>query len=127
MVAKPDPQAFRLVLDHLGLTGRDVLFTDDSTEKLAGAAAVGMAVHHFVGAETLRRELAARGLLAGGVPDQRSSSPSRRFRPPGHRADGPWPCPCAQGRRSARSAPRRIFPASSRSGSVTYSNVRGIL
>ena len=69
-VAKPDPEAFRLVLDHLGLTGREVLFTDDSAEKLTGAVAVGMAVHHFVGADGLRRELSARGLVAREVPDQ---------------------------------------------------------
>jgi len=62
-VAKPDPQAFRLVVDRLGLEGPDVLFTDDSAEKLTGAVAVGMAVHHFEGVDGLRRELAARGLV----------------------------------------------------------------
>jgi putative hydrolase of the HAD superfamily len=65
-VAKPDPEAYRLVLGHLGLAGPNVLFTDDSAEKLAGAAALGMPVHHFVGADALRRELATRGLVADG-------------------------------------------------------------
>jgi HAD superfamily hydrolase (TIGR01509 family) len=62
-VAKPDPRAFRLVLEHLGLRGADVLFTDDSSEKLSGASAVGMVVHHYVGVDGLRRALAARGLV----------------------------------------------------------------
>jgi putative hydrolase of the HAD superfamily len=69
-VAKPDPEAFRLVLAYLGLAGPDVLFTDDSAEKLAGAVTLGIAVHHFVGADALRRELATRGLVSAGRPDQ---------------------------------------------------------
>lgn len=61
--AKPDPRAFRHVLDALGLPGEAVFFTDDSPSKLAGAVEVGMATHAFVGRDDLRQELGARGIL----------------------------------------------------------------
>ena len=42
---KPDRRVFGQVLDKLGLPATDVLFTDDSPTKLAGADALGMVTH----------------------------------------------------------------------------------
>lgn len=55
--AKPDPRAFRHVLDALGLPPADVFFTDDSPSKLTGAAELGMLTHHFTGIDALRSAL----------------------------------------------------------------------
>lgn len=55
--AKPDPSAFRHVLDALALPADEVFFTDDSPSKLRGADEVGMITHHFTGVGTLRRTL----------------------------------------------------------------------
>lgn len=61
-VAKPDPRAFRHVLDALSLDAAEVLFTDDSASKLAGAVAVGMPTHHFHRASDLRATLREYGV-----------------------------------------------------------------
>lgn len=61
--AKPDAQAFRHVLDALGVPGNTVFFTDDSPAKLAGAVEVGMHAHPFVGRAELRQELTRVGAL----------------------------------------------------------------
>lgn len=61
-VAKPDPMAFEHVCTALGVDGTEVFFTDDSVAKMAGAAAIGMTVHHFVDVDDLRRRLHALGL-----------------------------------------------------------------
>jgi glucose-1-phosphatase len=55
--AKPDRRAFEHVLEVLGVDGPEVLFTDDSPAKLAGAVEVGMHAHAFVGRDELRQEL----------------------------------------------------------------------
>lgn len=54
---KPDLRAFQHVLDHLSLAGDEVFFTDDSTSKLHGARELGMKVHHYTSADTLREAL----------------------------------------------------------------------
>jgi putative hydrolase of the HAD superfamily len=41
-VRKPDPVAFCLVLDQLGLTAGECLFVDDSEDNLEAAAAIGL-------------------------------------------------------------------------------------
>jgi putative hydrolase of the HAD superfamily len=41
-VLKPDPAAFALLLDALGLAASEVLFTDDQVHNVQAAAAVGM-------------------------------------------------------------------------------------
>ena len=61
--AKPDRRAFEHVLEALGLTGPEVVFTDDSPAKLAGAVEVGMHAHAFVGRDDLRQELVRLGVL----------------------------------------------------------------
>lgn len=60
--AKPDPRAFTHVLDALRLRAEQVLFTDDSASKLAGASALGMPTHHFTGVAGLRAALNAAGI-----------------------------------------------------------------
>lgn len=55
--AKPDRRAFEHVLEALGLRPADVFFTDDSSDKLAGAEAVGMRTHLFDGADGLETAL----------------------------------------------------------------------
>lgn len=62
-LVKPDPAIYRLLLDRNGLAAAQCLFIDDSARNVAGAEAVGMKGHHFVSPETLRADLAARGLL----------------------------------------------------------------
>jgi len=63
--AKPDRRAFQHVLDSMGVSAGEVFFTDDSPAKLAGAAALGMTVHHFTGVAGLKRALRTSGILAG--------------------------------------------------------------
>ena len=60
---KPDPAIYRHVLGAIGAAAEDCLFIDDSPKNVAGAAAVGMQVHRFTDAISLRAELAGLGLL----------------------------------------------------------------
>jgi putative hydrolase of the HAD superfamily len=46
-VMKPDPGAYRLALDALGLPAERVLFVDDQPANVAGAEAVGIPAVHF--------------------------------------------------------------------------------
>lgn len=55
--AKPDARAFQHVLDALELAADELLFTDDSLTKLAGAAALGIATHHYLDEAGLRADL----------------------------------------------------------------------
>ena len=59
---KPDRRAFAHVLGELRLPATDVLFTDDSPTKLAGADALGLSTHHFVGVKKLRQVLRDQGV-----------------------------------------------------------------
>lgn len=73
-VAKPDLRAFRHVTESLGVAPRDVFFTDDSADKLTGAAALGMITHHFRGVDGLRAALTvARGAGAQRDPERRQN------------------------------------------------------
>lgn len=60
---KPEPPIYRRALDILGRPAERVLFIDDRAENVAGAVAAGMRAIQFVGAETLRAELASLGVL----------------------------------------------------------------
>lgn len=61
--AKPDPAAFRHVLEKLsGIAPARALFIDDSAEYLAGAAEAGLHTHRFADAGTLAAALALHGL-----------------------------------------------------------------
>jgi putative hydrolase of the HAD superfamily len=46
-ILKPDPRAYRLVLDAIGLEPRDCVFVDDQRRNVDGARAVGMRTVHF--------------------------------------------------------------------------------
>ncbi len=62
-VAKPDPRAYRLVLDGLGVAPGEALFVDDKPRNIRAAEALGIPSIHFTSAPALERELAERGLL----------------------------------------------------------------
>lgn len=61
---KPDPAIYALALERFGLRAEEAVFVDDNVANVAAAAAMGIAAHHFVGAESLRSDLATFGLLA---------------------------------------------------------------
>ncbi|HEV2600210.1 HAD family phosphatase [Sphingopyxis sp.] len=60
---KPDPAIYRLAIERFGIDPAGALFIDDVAANVAGAESVGIAGHRFVDAETLERELVARGYL----------------------------------------------------------------
>ena len=60
---KPDPAIFRCLLDRYRLDAARCLFIDDMAVNVRAAEAVGMAVHHHVGAAGLRGVLTEAGLL----------------------------------------------------------------
>jgi putative hydrolase of the HAD superfamily len=60
---KPEIAIYQRALDILGRPAERILFIDDREENLTGARAVGMQTIQFKGAESLRRELAARGAM----------------------------------------------------------------
>lgn len=63
-LVKPDPAIFAHVLDAIGAEPGSCLFIDDSPHNVAAARKLGIRVHHFVGPEPLRQDLARQGLLA---------------------------------------------------------------
>jgi len=63
-LAKPDAAIFRYLLETYHLAAEDILFVDDHEPNILAARALGIAVHHFRGADRLRADLVARGLLA---------------------------------------------------------------
>lgn len=60
-VAKPDPQAFRLVLDDLGVPPEQVLFIDDRADNTSTARSLGLHTITFTGAGDLDRDLRGAG------------------------------------------------------------------
>ncbi len=46
-ILKPDPRAYRLALQSLGLEARQVLFVDDQQRNVEGGAATGIRSLHF--------------------------------------------------------------------------------
>jgi HAD superfamily hydrolase (TIGR01509 family) len=85
-VRKPDPRFFTALLARIGREPEDCLFVDDRERNCDAAAALGLSVHLFAGAEGLALRLAAEGVLtetdgnAGG--GLRVSFPTRREPPP---------------------------------------------
>ena len=67
-LAKPDPRLFRRVLDRHGLESATTVYVDDSAANVAAAGALGLIALLFTGAEKLRSELAALGLVAAAAP-----------------------------------------------------------
>lgn len=60
--AKPDRRAFAHAAGALGLGPEQIVFTDDSASKLAGAQELGMLTHHFTGIDGLITALRDAGL-----------------------------------------------------------------
>jgi len=61
-VAKPDPRAFRHLLDAFQLDPATTVFIDDSPANVEAAREIGMIARRFVEPERLRVDLAALGL-----------------------------------------------------------------
>ena len=62
-MVKPEPAIFRHALERIGREAPQCLFIDDVEKNVAGAAAVGLAVHRFTTPENLAADLRTRGLL----------------------------------------------------------------
>lgn len=62
-LVKPDPAIYELAASRFGHAPQRMLFIDDRADNIDGAAALGWNVHHFHGADALRADLEARGLL----------------------------------------------------------------
>ena len=62
-VAKPDPQAYWLALEGLGLEPAETLFIDDKPRNIVAAEALGIPAIHFTDAAALEADLQQRGLL----------------------------------------------------------------
>ena len=62
-VRKPDPEAYLLAVRALGVDPRDCIFVDDRETNCRAARRVGMDAILFRGAESVRSEFVARGLL----------------------------------------------------------------
>jgi len=63
-VAKPDPRIYRILLDRYRLEPAGCLFIDDVAGNVEGARAAGMQAVLYTSPAELRRELAARSILA---------------------------------------------------------------
>lgn len=62
-VIKPDPLIYQMLEDGSGLSGADLLFTDDRHDNIAAASARGWQTHLFEGAQGWADRLVAVGLL----------------------------------------------------------------
>jgi glucose-1-phosphatase len=62
-VEKPDPEIYRIAMQHTGLPAAAHLFIDDLIENIEGARAVGMDAVLHTDAASLREEFRRRGLL----------------------------------------------------------------
>jgi 2-haloacid dehalogenase len=62
-VIKPDPQIYQMLESGSGLSGNDLLFTDDRPENIEAAAVRGWQTHLFEGAQGWAERLVAAGLL----------------------------------------------------------------
>jgi putative hydrolase of the HAD superfamily len=60
---KPEPAMYRRALDVLGRPAERVLFIDDRQQNVDGAVAAGMKGIRFAGADALRTELTALGVM----------------------------------------------------------------
>ena len=62
-LAKPDRAIFELLISRFALEGARTLFVDDSEANVRAAREAGLHAHHFSGADRLRAELRAMGVL----------------------------------------------------------------
>ena len=56
-VAKPEPAAYRIILERTGVRPEEALFIDDDPENVEAARSVGMAGILFLTVPKLRKEL----------------------------------------------------------------------
>ncbi len=61
-VSKPNPQAFKIFCERLGVAPAEMAFIDDTEKSLTGAAAVGFSPILFTGYEALIQALRAKGV-----------------------------------------------------------------
>lgn len=61
-VRKPDPQAYRLLLEQLSLPPSEVLFIDDQNANVVAAEKLGIQGIHFIHPELLEQELLKHGI-----------------------------------------------------------------
>lgn len=66
-VTKPEPAAFRVAQQQLGVPAEQILFVDDDLHNIKAAAAFGMLTHHFDGLPGLLLKLSEHHLLYGGA------------------------------------------------------------
>ena len=62
-VVKPDPVIYQIACHRSGFSPQEILFVDDSAANIAGAQALGFAVHRFADPLALRPALEQHGLL----------------------------------------------------------------
>jgi 2-haloacid dehalogenase len=62
-LVKPKPEIFQHLLETYGLAAPEVFFVDDFEPNIVAARELGMYAHHFHGADALRADLEAHGLL----------------------------------------------------------------
>jgi 2-haloacid dehalogenase len=62
---KPDPEIFALLLGRIGRKAADCIYIDDNPRNVEASAALGFDAVRFASPEQLRRDLVARGALAG--------------------------------------------------------------
>lgn len=70
-LAKPDERLFRLLLERHGLDPATTVYIDDAPHNVAAAERLGLVALQFTDPATLRRDLAALGLL----PPERAAAP----------------------------------------------------
>ena len=63
-VIKPDAQIYQMLEDAGGLSGSDLIFTDDRADNIAAASARGWNTHLFEGPQGWADRLVAEGLLS---------------------------------------------------------------
>ncbi len=81
-IVKPDPRIYRLLLDRFGLAAQSTVYVDDVDANVRVAADLGFVALRFTGAERLRTDLEALGLLRTLDPGQIAAT-----RAPGDRGD----------------------------------------
>ena len=61
-VIKPNPAIFRILLEQLGMSAREVIFTDDRLKNVEGARAVGIDSFVYQGVADFKKNLRERGV-----------------------------------------------------------------
>ena len=62
-LVKPDPRIYHVAIERFGLDPEHTIYIDDRIDNVRAAEQLGMAGHHFTGADKLADDLRARGYL----------------------------------------------------------------